>query len=119
MLKLIKLKLLMNCRFLFLVFFALDEKLVGSGDGILGTTLNSPLSRSELRTEITKFLRDTTLIPDRTLAYEVYLVIRLAKLNSLLNKKSISKALFLKVFLFLQCTVHDDNYGPLPDAIKR
>ncbi|ODN06645.1 hypothetical protein Ocin01_00009 [Orchesella cincta] len=49
-----------------------------------------PLTRNELKAEISKYLRDTASIPDRTLAYEVYM-----------------------------CTVHDDNYGPFPDAIKR
>lgn len=101
-------------RISFLVL-TLDEKLVSSGDAALGSSSNSPLSRSELRTEITKFLRDTTLIPDRTLAYEVYLVMQFVK------KTSIAKVFFSKKYsiLFWQCTVHDDNYGPLPDAIKR
>ncbi|CAL8111644.1 unnamed protein product [Orchesella dallaii] len=49
-----------------------------------------PLTRNELKAEVTKYLRDTASIPDRDLAYEVYM-----------------------------CTVHDDNYGPFPDAIKR
>lgn len=77
----------------------LDEKLVSSGDAALGSSSNSPLSRSELRTEITKFLRDTTLIPDRTLAYEVYLVMQFVK-KHIFKNISIAKVFFLKSILF-------------------
>ncbi|XP_046617526.1 CDAN1-interacting nuclease 1 isoform X1 [Neodiprion virginianus] len=48
------------------------------------------------RSEITKLLRDTTLIEDKDLAYEIYLYFS----------------------LYFQCIIYDDQYGPISDAVK-
>lgn len=65
------------------------------------------------RGSITKLLRDTTLIDDKDLAQQVYLVrsiIFIFKLYILLNTC---------YYFYLQCVLQDDQYGPLSDTINQ
>lgn len=61
---------------------------------------------------VSNFLKNTSLIDDRDLAFETYLVSYFSWIFQIFLHQN-------KFLLYLQCLLEDDDYGPIADASKQ